>query len=727
MAEIDVAMRRGLILLTLFAALLAPASGLHALTALPEGDYSWEASIRKDHPRLFLNKKDLPRIKKNATGEQKTVFDAMKNRIDALLDKPIVFKDLLIASGESSKDHEWGTRSAEAAMVYLVTGERKYLDYTQKLLTELAGYYQFRSDHNLNITWYAFSQICAICAYDWVYNSLDKKDRKEIGRALFNALDDIAWHNPPRRKARQRENTSDHMSGCYGPPILNWYLGLAFLGEGIDDEECHTMLHEGYNLFQKMSVFRAEMAGEKGGGATACATYAFGYYPYADFNFIYTMRAATGIDVSEKMSYVLGYLKYLDWIRLPYNREFGFGDVHHYNCLLPERDINAHIFHISDIYGAAHPEILPVAKRLLGQFSKAREIEAFPFLRLLKGADPKASDASQQATSAKSIYFDTMGQVYMRSGTGDDDTYVLFVSGGIPLQHKHYDNNNFIIYKKGWRTVDSGTRPEPGLHLSHYYCRTVAHNCITVRMPGEVMPDYWGGPALCEPTDVPVPNDGGQCEKLGSKLLELTETPDYVYLASDATASYNAKKVSQVVREFIWFCPDLFVVMDRVTATDASYPKNWLWHTINQPVALGPKEWKESSEGGAMICRTLLPEDASQQLIGGPGKDFWSDGRNWPLPVLCPDDWGYGKRHIVPPETHPMLGHWRLEVAPGQPAAQDLFLHMMMVGDKDLAFMPAGKLEKKGKELRLSFDYAGKSFTLNFDEEADYGCKIEVR
>lgn len=721
-------MKRAIILLAFSALLLLPSAGLKALTALPEKDYSWEASIRKDHPRLFLNKQDIPRIKKNAAGSEKFFFDAMKKRIDPLLNEPIVFKDLLIASGESSKDHEWGTRASESAMLWLITGDRKYLDYTKNLLTELAGYYQFRCDHNLNITWYAFSQICAICAYDWVYNNLDKNERADIGRALFKALDDIAWHNPPRRKPRQRENVSDHMSGCYGPPILSWYLGLAFLGDGIDDEECRKMLHEGYDLFQKMSVFRAEMAGEKGGGATACATYAFGYYPYADFNFIYTMKSATGIDVSESMTYVLGYLKYLDWIRLPYNREFGFGDVHHYNCMLPERDINAHIFHINNIYSAAHPEILPVAERLLKQFSLYRDIEPFPFLRLLKGASPKTVQGAEAVASmAKSIYFDTMGQVYMRSGTGDDDTYVLFVSGGVPLQHKHYDNNHFIIYKKGWRTVDSGTRPEPGIHLSHYYCRTVAHNCITIRMPGEVMPAYWGGPALCEEQDIPIPNDGGQCEKLGSKLLELTETPDWVYLASDATPCYHPAKASKVVREFIWFCPDLFVVMDRVASKDASYPKTWLWHTIEEPKALGPKEWKEASEGGAMICRTLLPEDAAQELIGGPGKDFWSDGRNWPLPVLCPDDWGYGKRHIVPPETHPQLGHWRLEVAPGKPAEEDIFLHMMLVGDKDLASMPSSTLKREGKAFILSFQYGGKSFTLNFDTEALYGCKIDAK
>jgi len=36
-------------------------------------------------------------------------------------------------------------------------------------------------------------------------------------------------------------------------------------------------------------------------------------------------------------------------------------------------------------------------------------------------------------------HFETMGQVFMRSGTGADDTYCLFTCGGVLRQHRHYD------------------------------------------------------------------------------------------------------------------------------------------------------------------------------------------------------------------------------------------------------------------------------------------------
>ena len=321
------------------------------------------------------------------------------------------------------------------------------------------------------------------------------------------------------------------------------------------------------------------------------------------------------------------------------------------------------------------------------------------------------------------VYFEGTGEVIMRSGTGENDTYALFVSGGKTSYHKHFDNNHFTIYKKGYRTLDTGTRPEPGWHLSHYYARTVAHNCVTIRMPNEKMPEYWGGGASTENKFEPIPNDGGQNSVLGSVLKEKRITDDYVYLASDATKSYNSQKASLVVREFIYFYPDLFVVFDRVTATDKNYPKTWLIHTINEPVMKGNREFSETSDGGKMICRTLFPANAILTKIGGSGKDFWSDGRNWPLPKLTPQDYGYNMN--LPPANHPQLGHWRIEVSPKTASDKDLFMHVIQVGDKNLSHLPDTETFETTTQIGIKFTYLGKHRTLTFDKTKSYGCRIQ--
>lgn len=682
------------------------------------------ALIRSGHPRLFITADDIPVLKSNAQGRYSDVCRDMKKRVDNLMSAGIEFPDPLAASGEYNKNHEVGFRAAEAAALWLVSGDRTYLDYAKTILKAITEYYQLRVENNLNIAWYVFSQISSLCAYDWIYNDLTSAERQEYGVPLYNAMHEIAWHGSGVRPSRFRENVSNYDTGCYGVSVLPWYLSIAFYGDGINDARCVEMFRQNYEFHQKMIAHRQKMAGTNGGGATSCPTYSVGFYQSADFNFINTYRTATGVDISESMDYVLKFMDYLDWIRLPdpekagSARDFGMGDSHHSNMRLSYQDANYNICEIVNLYGKKHPEILPQAAQMLRQFSVRRYSDMVPFIRLTHNVFVDESMASTSSNDRKSIYFDTMGQVIMRSGDGEEDTYALFVSGGLETNHKHYDNNNFIIYKNGYRALDSGTRPEPGQHLSHYFARTVAHNCVTIRMPGETFPKYWGN-AAPEETVLPVPNDGGQNQLLASELKAFRETDDYVYLASDATGAYSSSKASLVMREFVWCMPDIFIVFDRVSSTDVSYPKSWLYHTAAEPVIDG-KDFSETSQGGKSICRTLFPADAVLEKIGGPGKQFWSDGMNWPLPA--------DKGANVPDEDWPYIGQWRMEVKPGSAAKNDVFMHIIQVGDESLASLPATTTFDTDSETGVGFTYNGKNYRVAFDKTAvgNYGCNITV-
>lgn len=705
--------------------------GVHAAFAaapLKEKDYSWMEKIRADHPRLFINKDDIPFIKEAAATFEKKTFEQIRKRADKLLDKEIVFENPLAATGEGNANRFYGYNAADAALMWLVTEDVKYLDLTKRILGSLIPYYQLRVDNNLNIEWYALTQVCAMCAYDWIYNDLTPEERESFGRSLYKAMCGIAWHGQGVRKQRFRENVSGHTSGCYGVAALPWFIGLTFWNEGYDNEFCAQMLRNGYDYNQQMVAFRAEMLGEKGGGASGVPWYCLAYYPYSEYNLIYTLRAATGIDISRQMDYMVGYLNYMDWIRLPGNLEYGFGDASHYKCNLPVAYMNAHVSEIANLFGERYPEILPVAARLSEMFDQRREWEPIPFMRLLHRSDmmADAQKASSKAEQPKSMYFDTMGQLYMRSGTGDSDTYAMFVSGGVPRQHKHFDNNHFIIYKHGYRALDSGTRPEPGLHLPYYYARTIAHNCVTVYMPGEEFPRHWGMPAACEDKDLKMPNDGGQNDILASNLLAHVEKDDYVYIASDATGSYSKDKVYQVVREMVWCVPDIFVIFDRVSAKKAEYTKSWLYHTAAEPQMNGKLEFAETSQGGKSICRTLFPKNAKIEKIGGPGKQFWCDGRNWPLPVLTPEDYGYATRGNTPPDDWPLVGQWRVEVHPGKAAMSDFFMHIIQVGDESLKSLPKTRTFENKETIGVEFKYNDRTYRISFFKDAENGCDVKV-
>ena len=670
-------------------------------------------SVRAGHPRLFVTKEDIPNIKSAAKTSARNTYWQTKEDVDNLLHGSISFPN---PTAENGTENGWViSKVSQVAMLYLITGKKEYLDYTKKFLQKITEYYRIRIDNNLNADWYVFPQISTLCAYDWIYDALTQDEREKIGKPLYQVMMDIAWHGEGLRPQRIRENTGGYNTGFYGTDALPWYIAITFYNDGIDDARCEKMFQKGLQLNMKMTQFRSELIGKNGGGSTGCVGYALGAYPVADFNFIRSYRAATGIDMSQKLDYVLGYLNFIDWNRLPGNREFGFGDSYHYDCLLPEKEINYHLREIATLYGSS-----PNVQRLLGLFNKKNYTERLPFMPFLQKYPQGTPGASSPGKGA--MYFDGTGEVIMRSGTGAEDTYALFVSGGRTSYHKHFDNNHFTIYKKGYRALDTGTRPEPGWHLSHYYARTVAHNCVTIRMPNEKMPEYWGGGAPTENKSEPIPNDGGQSSTLGSVLKEMRTTDDYVYLASDATKSYNSKKASLVVREFIYFYPDLFVVFDRVTATDKNYPKTWLIHTINEPAMKGDREFSETSDGGKMICRTLYPANAMLTKIGGSGKDFWSDGRNWPLPKLTPQEYGYKN---LPPANHPQLGHWRMEVSPQTASKEDLFMHIIQVGDKNLSDLPDTETFETATQIGVKFTYLGKYHTLTFDKTKAYGCRIQ--
>ena len=671
-------------------------------------------SVRAGHPRLFVTKEDIPNIKSAAKTSARNTYWQTKEDVDNLLHGSISFPN---PTAENGTENGWViSKVSQVAMLYLITGKKEYLDYTKKFLQKIIEYYRIRIDNNLNADWYVFPQISTLCAYDWIYDALTQDEREKIGKPLYQVMMDIAWHGEGLRPQRIRENTGGYNTGFYGTDALPWYIAITFYNDGIDDARCEKMFQKGLQLNMKMTQFRSELIGKNGGGSTGCVGYALGAYPVADFNFIRSYRAATDIDMSQKLDYVLGYLNFIDWNRLPGNREFGFGDSYHYDCLLPEKEINYHLREIATLYGSS-----PNVQRLLGLFNKKNYTERLPFMPFLQKYPQGTPGASSPGKGA--VYFDGTGEVIMRSGTGADDTYALFVSGGRTSYHKHFDNNHFTIYKKGYRALDTGTRPEPGWHLSHYYARTVAHNCVTIRMPDERMPGYWGGGASTESKFEPIPNDGGQSSTLGSVLKEMHTTDDYVYLASDATKSYNSKKASLVVREFIYFYPDLFVVFDRVTATDKNYPKTWLIHTINEPTMKGDREFSETSDGGKMICRTLYPANAMLTKIGGSGKDFWSDGRNWPLPKLTPQEYGYNMN--LPPANHPQLGHWRMEVSPQTASKEDLFMHIIQVGDKNLSDLPDTETFETATQIGVKFTYLGKYHTLTFDKTKAYGCRIQ--
>ncbi|MGC9343888.1 MAG: heparinase II/III domain-containing protein [Bacteroidales bacterium] len=485
------------------------------------------------------------------------------------------------------------------------------------------------------------------------------------------------------------------------------------------------LLKSGYDDYISLLKHRNKIAGNIGGAPSGALNNVMGNYPWAEFNFFHTFNSATGLDISKEWPYVPYFLHYILWNWLPGEKMYGYGDVYHITNNLPLGSMHIHLSQMIHFYGETHPDLISLAKWMLPKVQK-QQTENIPFARfLLTNSHDEIKPQGPPENMSKAKHFDNMGQIFMRSGSGPDDTYALFTAGGILTQHRHYDNNNFVIFKKGFLAMDTGTRPEPGLHLPFYYARTVAHNCITIKMPGEEMPRYWGLPSLNEQPEPPHPNDGGQNNLLGSKIIAFDEKEEYAYIASDATESYHKDKADLVLRQFVFLPPDHFVVFDRVNSTKPEYKKRWLLHTATEPVIKGNEFYADHWEG-RLFCKTLFPENAVLTKIGGPGKQFWSDGRNWPMPVLTPEDWGYERRHRIPPDTLDMLGQWRIEVTPDKPDTKDIFLHLIQVRETSLKSMVDSELIKSEEMVGVRFTLDDKEYEVMFTIKDEAGGKISI-
>jgi heparin/heparan-sulfate lyase len=207
------------------------------------------------------------------------------------------------------------------------------------------------------------------------------------------------------------------------------------------------------------------------------------------------------------------------------------------------------------------------------------------------------------------------------------------------------------------------------------------------------------------------------------------EVTDYVpglyhYACGDATRAYNPSKLERFTRELVYLpTQNVLVVFDRVRSTDPSYKKVWLLHGVSEPRVDAPGAGRNSGHGGTSFANastftyedgggrlrvhSLLPREREVTRRGGPGWEFWTpgdefgggwgSGKNWPQDPPeggpLPEDpylrkmwkafWGEDFNRLLPSNTRAVVpAAWRVEVSPVHPAREDLFLHVLEIGDK---------------------------------------------
>lgn len=270
------------------------------------------------------------------------------------------------------------------------------------------------------------------------------------------------------------------------------------------------------------------------------------------------------------------------------------------------------------------------------------------------------------------------------------------------VNHQHNDAGAFQIYYKGPLAIDAGMYEGSSggynsPHNKNFFKRTIAHNSLLIYDPGEKFPaSAYGG----EDKSDYVANDGGQRlpginwgppanlndmltgnfktgQVLASGFGMDSLAPDYSYLKGDITQAYSSK-VKEVKRSFIFLnlkatqIPAVLIVFDKVVASKPEFKKYWLLHSIEEPSITGNTitiRRTLNGDSGKLVNTVLLPEISNAGIVpvGGPGKEFWVFGTNYP------NEPAQGK------DEANERGAWRVEISPKKAVAEDYYLNVMQM------------------------------------------------
>lgn len=310
--------------------------------------------------------------------------------------------------------------------------------------------------------------------------------------------------------------------------------------------------------------------------------------------------------------------------------------------------------------------------------------------------------------------------------------------------HQHLDGGSFQLYYKGPLAIDAGAyQGESGgynsPHNKNYFKRTIAHNSLLVYDPDEKFACWnYGG---ADKTKYAA-NDGGQrmpgeawktCNDLNSLLSEEytvgkvlahgfgpdAQQPDYSYLKGDITQAYT-RKVKEAKRSFVFLnlknetVPATLIVFDKVVSTHPDFKKYWLLHSIEEPSLQAGSftVTRTKDEDKGMLQNTvLLPEADNLRItkVGGPGKDCWVFGTNYP-----------NAAQPRRPDPANERGEWRVEISPDKPATENYFLNVMQVADNTCRQL--NEVKRLDGTHTIGVRIADRVVTFSKDSEPLSGC-----
>ena len=630
-----------------------------------------------EHPRVFFTKAYLPILKENLKSEvMRSSYEYIKKLsqaelppqpgvMSAAVARQLEARAFMYAIGEVSAEH------AKETIAYTI----EYLSNPKTLQTSTIGIYK---DFGMNgITPGAF-------VYDWCYDRMTPSDKSRLGAAIVRMMLD-------ERQIVRPDNTDDVKiwnelcNYAAGEPLK--YMSVAMIALYDEYPQLYHAMAE--KILGSMADARKMLF--KAGNVIRGISYETDSYS------AYVMRLFERMGVPDIFGrdYTKTGYKFL-YSRLPDGRLIKDGDDFTGKNYIPFQYQSTMVgYNALAVFGTMGND-----GYLYSEWLRYNSKNSIDILLLVDpSVKPKLPDTLPLAIYSEPPMSEITARTSWQYGI-DSPAAVAFMNMHNRKcgDHTHADVGSFQIYYKGPLAISGGMYEGENSsygteHYRNYYIRTVAHNCMTIYDPNETF--LWGSR-----TDLA--NDGGQ--KLTSfngsvltytmdefmsddALRSVTEgvyigpnkkTPAYSYIKGDLTSAYS-EKVKKHQRAMVFMdlfredYPAAFVVFDYIKTSNRSFKKSWLLHSVEEPKVNGAFTTiarTENGYNGKLVNKTMYPENIVIEKIGGEGREFETNGVNYPTKPLTPD-------------ADPVLGNWRVEISPEDESEEDIFLNAMYVTDYD--------------------------------------------
>jgi len=177
------------------------------------------------------------------------------------------------------------------------------------------------------------------------------------------------------------------------------------------------------------------------------------------------------------------------------------------------------------------------------------------------------------------------GDVFTRSSTGANATWLGFLSGPYVESHAHHDELSFLLYKGTWKIDDGGRHSHSGLIQAEE-----AHALVMLSNASGALRMASGEHA---------------------ELYALRSATDYVHMAGSIGTLYPGHTITQE-REIVFLPPDIVVVMDRVNSGSENLTRTFQLPTPD-PATISPdtKTVHTGSGTNALTVQRVYPDTAT--------------------------------------------------------------------------------------------------------------------